>query len=453
MKIKDRLALHFSIISAVTLLLILGVIYFLFYGYLKSDFFEHLHDRANVVAQLYLEADEIAPDSLNQVKDRYLVKLPDEQIGIYDLHNRSFLNSDARLWSAAVINKVRKKGYLELANGDRQTLGLYYKDNQGNFVILVSAVAKHNLKRLADLRRAMVILFLVIASGFFLIGRLFAERALAPLHKLMRQLQLIRVNNLHLRVDEGNGKDEVASLARYFNELLSHLQNAFELQQTFVVNASHELRTPVTSMIGEAELGLSKPRTPEYYRQILEEVLKDSLRLNETISSLVELAQTDMEYTRASLAPVAVDDLIWELQDYWNVNSGGKFMVNIEQLPDEKEKLQIKANKSLLLIALNNIILNAYKFSDGKPVKCTLYGDGTTIRIGIQDEGIGIPAAELDKVFLPFYRSSNARSLPGSGIGLYMTKKIIQLYKGEVSLERGPGQGTLVTVVFTPVFF
>lgn len=131
-------------------------------------------------------------------------------------------------------------------------------------------------------------------------------------------MQRITVNELHVRVYESDGKDEITELARNFNRLLEHLYNAFELQQTFVTNASHELRTPVTSIMGEIEVGLNKERSAIEYRQLLMSVLSDAENLNDTISSLMELAQSDLEYTRAKLTPVMIDELIWELHHYWN---------------------------------------------------------------------------------------------------------------------------------------
>src|SRR5436190_23485857 len=91
MKIKNRLALHFSLITAGLLLFILTVIYSIFYNLFKNDFYGHLKDRAKVAAQLYFEADEISTDSLNHVRERYLAKLPGEILGMYDEHDRSFI--------------------------------------------------------------------------------------------------------------------------------------------------------------------------------------------------------------------------------------------------------------------------------------------------------------------------------------------------------------------------
>src|SRR6185437_6241691 len=375
MKIKNRLSLYFTAISTIVLLIVQIVIGLTFHSFIKSDFYSHLRDRANVAAQLYLEADEITADSLSRVRERYLQRLPGEVIRFYDDKNEaSFIKDKNQFWSAPVINAVRKDGHRDFTEGERQTVGIYYNDNQGNFVILVSAVDFQGHKRLTDIIESMVILLISVTTALFVTSRWFAQKTLEPIDKLIKQMRLVRAGNLSLRVSEGNGKDEISTLAHNFNQLLEHLENAFELQQTFVTNASHELRTPITTIIGEIEIALLKLRSNSEYEEVLKSTLNDAIRLNKTITGLLELANVDMNYTQPSFTPVAIDELIWELSDFWNEKLGkGLFAVNILHLPDDQEKLQLPANKSLLTIALNNIIGNAFKFSGNKPVRCDLY--------------------------------------------------------------------------------
>lgn len=451
MKIKNRLSLYFTSVSAIVLLIVQVIICIAFNSQVRSSFYDHLSDRVNIVAKLYLEADEISTDSLNSVKQDYLHNLHSEVVRIYDDRNApSFIKDQNQYWSAAVINAVRRSRQLEFAEGERQTVGMYYHDNQGNFVILASAIDVQGKRRMVELIESMAVVLVCAIAGLFLISRWFAQKSLEPIDKVITQMQLARGGDLSLRVDEGNGKDEITALAHNFNRLLAHLQNTFELQQTFVANASHELRTPITTIIGEVEIALTKLRTHTEYKNTLQSVLADAGRLNDTITSLLEMASMDMDYTHSSFKPVAIDELIWELTDYWNNKAGkGLFNVNISQLPDEQEKLQLLANKSLLTIALNNIIGNAFKFSQNKPVNCDLYVDDTNIIIKITDTGVGITAGEQEKIFESFYRGTNSKSFQGNGVGLYVTAKIIQLFNGSIEVSSEPGKQTTFTINFT----
>lgn len=450
MKIRNRLALYFTIISAVILLIALSVIFITFNSFAKADFYSRLFDRAKVAAQLYLEADEISPDSLNHVRERYLKQLPGEVTRIYNDNNAaSFIRDKQQYWRGDVIDMVRRRKEAEFPEGPRQTVGIYYNDNQGNFVILTSATDTQGRRRIDDLIEIMLAMFVLVITGLFFIGRWFAKKALEPLDDVVGQMQLVNARNLSFRVGEGNGKDEISVLAQNFNRLLKHLENAFEMQQTYVTNASHELKTPVTSIIGEIEVALHKARSNEEYERVLKSVLIDAEDLNETIAGLMELAQVDMSYTQAPLDPVAIDELIWELADYWTNKLGkGLFAVSVKHLPADPEKLQIPANKALLAIAFNNIIGNAYKFSENQRVQCDLYADGNQITVTIIDSGIGIPIEEQKRVFESFYRATNVKSHQGSGIGLFITGKIIQLYNGRIAIKSEPGNGTSVTITF-----
>jgi len=450
MKIRNRLALYFTIISAVILLIALTVIFITFNSFAKADFYSRLVDRAKVAAQLYLEADEISPDSLNRVRERYLKQLPGEVTRIYNDNNAaSFIRDKQQYWRSSVIKQVRRRKDIEFAEGTRQTVGIYYNDNQGNFVILTSAVDIQGHRRIDDLIEIMAAMFVLVITGLFFIGRWFAKKALEPLDDVVGQMQLVHARNLSFRVDEGNGKDEISVLAQNFNRLLKHLENAFEVQETYVTNASHELKTPVTSIIGEIEVALHKARSNEEYERVLKSVLIDAEDLNETIAGLMELAQVDMGYTQAALDPVAIDELIWELADYWTNKLGkGLFAVSVKHLPADPERLQIPANKALLTIAFNNIIGNAYKFSDNQRVQCDLYADSGQIIVTIIDSGVGIPLVEQARVFESFYRGTNVKNHPGSGIGLYITGKIIQLYNGHIGVKSEAGKGTTITITF-----
>src|ERR1700694_3227506 len=114
MKIKNRLSLYFTAVSALVLLIVQAAICFAFSSLIKSDFYDHLMDRANVAAQLYLEADEISADSLSHVRERYLQRLPDEVVRLYDDKNAaSFIKDKNQFWSGPVIDAVRKHKQLE----------------------------------------------------------------------------------------------------------------------------------------------------------------------------------------------------------------------------------------------------------------------------------------------------------------------------------------------------
>lgn len=450
MKIKTRLSLYFTLISSGALLLVLVAVYIAVFSFFTADFYNRLTDRTNLASQLYLKADELAADSMIQVQQRYLEKLPEEVIRIYDDNNLSAFDMKHNVyWTQDIINQVRKEGYIEYEDGNRKVVGKSYKDNQGNFVILASAVDVNSSRRLIMLGEITGILFIIFGTGLFFAGRMFAQKALSPVDKMVAQIRNIRSSNLHLRVGQVKSKDEIYELIDNFNRLLAHLQNAFELQQTFVANASHELRTPLTSIMGEVEVALDKPRDTQEYERVLRSIANDGGRLQETITSLMELAQVDLHYTQAILSPVRVDELIWELEEHWTGRKGpGMLKIQVANLPEDEEVLTISAHKSMLYIALNNLIDNAFKYSAPHPVTLNFEATDSHIKIAVTDQGPGIEEEAVEKIFRPFYRVNKDKNISGSGIGLYITSKIIELFKGTIEVVSAPAKGSTFIVEF-----
>jgi len=450
MKIKDRLALYFTLISTTVLLAVLFAVYFIFIKFLESDFYDRLNDRAFINAKLYLEADEISADSLKRVKIAYLETLNGEVVRIYDNNNRPrFIKDQQQFWTSDVINQVRKTGKIRFKEGMRQTVGLFYKDNQGDFVILASAIDQSTYSRIDKLRISMIATFFVIAVGLLLSSRWVANRILKPLNVFISDVKNIKSNNLNYRVQEGNNKDEINLLAQNFNQLMDHLEQAFILQKTFVANASHELRTPITSLLMEAEIALNQPRSTEEYQKALRSVIEDVDKMNATINSLLSLAQADLELGNLQTEAVRIDELLWDLKHYWKRKNNAKAELHIQipELPTAVDRLVLHFNRSLLEIALNNIIGNAFKFSNHKDVYCTLTVSEQCIKIAIQDQGLGINEEDGKHIYEPFYTSSKDATLKGNGMGLYMAHKIITLAKGELSFDSGDN-GTIFFVQF-----
>jgi signal transduction histidine kinase len=448
MKIKDRLALYFTLASTLILLFVLFATYFVFAKFMESDFFDRLSDRTRVTANLYLEADEMAPEALRRTRNQYLEKLNSEYIRIYDANNEPvFIDEYGSTWDKQTIEKIRNQGRVQFKNGLNQVVGIFYRDNQGDFVIIASAVDQSTIYRLEKLKTVMFFIFITIFIVLLLSARSIANRILRPLGIFIEEVKQIKSSNLNFRVQEGSNKDEISLLAANFNKLMEHLEQAFVLQKTFIANASHELRTPVTSMMIGAEIALSKERTAEEYKSALHSILEDAEKMDEIITGLLRLAHTDVEYGSASLEHVSLTGLLRSIQLEYN-RAGNPPELALEFKSVLKEDFILSANPALLKIAINNIIANGFKFSNYKAVRCILEVDamGTTIRI--KDGGPGIAPADVPSIFDPFYSAQVRQDQHGTGMGLFMAKKIINLFNGTLVLEETGAEGSTFKVYF-----
>lgn len=437
MTIKNRLALYFTSISTASLLIVLVAIYVVFVKFLENDFYRRLEDRARISANVFLEADEMSTSSLKKVRSQYLEKLTHEIVKIYNDRNEAvFIEDDEQYWTTKTIDLVRNKQSVRFREGNTQVVGLFYKDNQGDFVILVSAVDQSSIYRVGKLRNIMIIAFLVISIGLLISANWIANRILKPLDRFIDDVKHIKSNNLDFRVSNNKTKDEIELLAQNFNELMEHLEQAFILQRTFISNASHELRTPITSMLMGAEIALSKERSVGEYQETLTSVVEDAEKMNAIIKELLHLAQTDIDLGSAKLQELEVATITAQLEKDWRSNEHELKIIN-----DAEPSLKIYVNRTLLQIAINNIVANAFKFSENKAVVCQLEQNNNWLEISIIDEGVGIESTVLDKIFNPFYTTSNSK-YKGNGMGLYMAKRIAILFKGTLTVTSVSNEGS-----------
>jgi signal transduction histidine kinase len=448
MKIRDRLSLQFTILSAVLLLLVLAAIYGLTWQNRKQDFYGHLLDRAITNAELFLAQDNLSVEKFRDVQKKYPQSLPEEIVHIYNEKDESvFIKDSSFQWSRSIIHKVRQEKSLYYSQGQRQIAGIYYPDNSGDFVILASAVDKDGFAKMQQLLYMMVVGFLISVFVLFFAGRLFARIALSPMIKVINDVRIIRSSSLNKRLHTKEGRDEINELATTFNNLLEHLEQSFEAQSSFVAHASHELRTPVTSIIGDVEVTLSQERTIEDYKKTLQSVLTESEKLNDLINNLFELAQTNIDITE--FRDLRLDELIWQIKDEWNSRTPESKIFLQNHLPEDPRKYTIQGSNYLLFIAISNILKNAIKFSNNHGVYCRLYLQNNTPVISIRDSGIGIGKEDLQKIFQPFFRGANTFGYAGYGVGLSLADKIFRLHNVRVSVKSQLDKGTEFQLFFS----
>lgn len=450
MKVKNRLSLQFTFMFAILLLVVLTGIYVLVEHNRLKSFMNKLDERAVTVAQFYLAEDNLSKDIFRQVAKKFPQSLTHESIRVYDdKFNSKFTREDSISWKHDFLSQIVKKKSIHLRQGETQITGIYYPDNSGNFIVVVSAIDDRGLHDMEQLRLIMTAFFISSLFITFFIGRIFARISLQPIVSITDNLKRIRASSLHHRLSINQAKtDETDNLSSAINQLLEHLEQSFESQKSFVANASHELRTPITSILGEAEITLMKERSPEEYKHALQEIVGSVERLNYIINSLMELMQTNLD--NKDFQSIRIDELIWEIADELAFKTNTDPIKIIYDLPTDQSKRTLQGNRQLLFIAINNILKNAVKFSVGQEVLCTVGYKNQQMVIAIKDVGIGISPADIKKIFQPFYRSANALNFSGYGIGLSLTNNIVKQHNGSIQVESVLGQGTTF-YVYLPI--
>lgn len=456
MKIRNRLSIQFTLLVASILVILLSAIFYVSWSQRTSLFYDQLLDRTVTTAYIFLEEDEFPPEVYRSVRERYVRTLPEEIGLLYDINNQPvFVDPPERVpYEPAMVDYIREHAtypeYIAFSEGKWRSVGMFYPDNQGDFVVIVSAIDHTGRAQLTNLAWTLVTGYLIAVVILFFTGRFYARQALKPIPLILKQVNAISPLNLDQRLDTGKEGDEISELVGTFNLFLDRLEESFNSQKRFVANASHELRTPLTSIIGEIEVALGKQRTGEEYAEVLGSVYKDTLVLRDLVSGLLELAQTDTSQMPGKREWVRMDELVIEagmlVQKKY---PGARVHVNYISDTYSDQDFLFAGNRPLLMNVFVNVIENAVKFSpDLAEAEVMLACDASSIEVTVSDQGIGIPEQELEKIFDPFFRSRNAIAYKGFGIGLSLVERILRMMQANIHIASKPGRGTTAVITF-----
>lgn len=432
------------------LLVIFVIIYFFSHRYTEQEFYERLQERATISAQATLEKDELSASIYNEIRGKHLQILPDEQERIFrvNINRQEILKEYEGRLPESFFQEIFETGFHTARIGETFFAGILYRDNEGDFIVVSSARHPYGKAKMVNLRNILIVAFGLSLIIIYILGQYYARQVLRPISNINQKVNEIKASNLHLRLDTGNNKDELAELAITFNNMLDRLEASFEIQNNFISNASHELRNPLTVILGETEVALRKARPQEAYRNSLNVVQKEASRLDLLVNSLLRLAQTDFDQKGFAMEQVRIDELLIGLKNSFDqTHPDNQVKVDLSQLPEQQEALVVYGNESLLRLAFSNIIDNAIKFSSNREVDVLIKAGGDTVSVNVRDRGMGIPAGEIDKIMEPFYRASNARGYQGFGVGLPLTQRIVKILGGSINIKAPEDGGTLVEMV------
>ncbi|NJO01571.1 MAG: HAMP domain-containing histidine kinase [Bacteroidia bacterium] len=256
---------------------------------------------------------------------------------------------------------------------------------------IVVAQDEYGQTWLLNLRKTLLIITLTYLLLVFFIGQGYATQILRPLNHLAREMQIISAHNLHIRIKESGNHDEINQLVSTFNEMMHRLETAIEAQNNFISNASHELKNPLTAILGEIEVSLSRERTATDYKNSLQRINKEASRLHILTLELLKLAQDGFSDQVNDFALIRVDELLDEIREEGRRNPDhSPLVIKFDRLPEDCDSLKILGSKSMLKIALLNLIDNARKFSNNQPVHIRLAVSRVYVQISVEDQGIGI---------------------------------------------------------------
>jgi signal transduction histidine kinase len=276
------------------------------------------------------------------------------------------------------------------------------------------------------------------------------RRGLRPLENLAANAALISTSNWELNPDaEAMSTHELAPLTMAMSSMLDGLHRAFTQQREFLANAAHELKTPVAILKSTLQSLLQRPRSSEQYRAGLEQALEDMARLEKLLHSMLRLARAEQWAAGSLQRDLAEIDLkstcdaaIDSLKPFARQRG-----VQIEL--NSNGPVALRADPEDLELVWTNLLENAVRFTpDNASVVVHVHSDGDGGVVEIADTGPGIPADELPHIFERFHRgdASRARDTGGYGLGLAISKAVVEAYGGSITPKSEPGVGTRMVV-------
>ncbi len=307
----------------------------------------------------------------------------------------------------------------------------------GHLTVAVGAAEEPLNRLVVTVALLCCIVFPLIVVGMAVLTHFFVGRTLAPVEDIRRRVDDISGGDLGRRVPVPATGDEIATLATTMNQMLERIEGARSQQVRFVNDASHELNSPLTTLVGLLDLAHAKGESIDA-DTVGSVMLPDALRLQQMVADLLLLARADERGISLHRAEVDLDDIV------------GAELTRLAALTDLRidghiRPARIEADGEKVARALRNIIDNAVRHAAGR-VAVTMVVDDSAVTVMVADDGPGIPDADKERVTERFVRldHSRGRSTGGSGLGLAIVSEIVHAHGGEVVVADSPLGGATV---------
>ncbi len=457
MPIRVRLALWYAGVLALVLVVLGASVYFVMARHMSSVLHERVAARSDHLVDFMTAANVLphAPHAFG-LPPAELLEGPDAYVQVLDEDGAALVGSQALAGAAAPV----PANAMGAARSGATTFFTLRLDGQAYLArlapvldpgpapagfVLVAMRGAEEASTLARLRSVLVIggIMGVLMAG--LVGWSVAGRALRPVAEMIETARAIALSRgFSRRLPTSEQRDELARLARAFNEMLASLEAAYAAQQRFTADASHELRAPLTTIRANLDL-LSRPGglPPEERRTAIEASRKEAERMSRLVDDLLSLARADAGQT-VQKSEVQLDALMLEAHEH-ALSAGRGVKVSLGELRPLTVLGDPDRLKQLLLILVDNALRYA---PAGSAITLSVVSEGPWAVACVSDTGPGISAKDLPHIFERFYRGEEARRVDpsGTGLGLAIARWIVDQHGGKIAVQSEPGAGSAFRV-------
>lgn len=456
--IRGRLVITYLSIIVLTLLFIATYILASISQYLYNQKKVETMANANIIANIvvdYMKNDvDMIPYAIKQLNlsDSVRVIITNEQAKVvYDsaannnIEGKFLINEEvmSAIRGQDVVTVQDEKDVGKVVQGAVSVIS----DSKNIGVVYLSEAAKTTEDFIADIRWILLVISLVVCVLIGVLSSVMADVIISPIEKLTGIIKGMETGSLTERVPV-SGKDEIAQLGDAFNKLTDRLVEMEDKRRMFVSNASHELKTPLSSIKLLSESILSMPQLDEdNVREFMADINGEIDRLTKIIDRLLSLTKLDVESDTLDLQVTDINELAERISKSLKPVADKK-NIKLSLMTDQEVLAMVDREKFWQVIY--NVSDNAIKYTPaGGTVNLYVFNEGEFCRVEVLDNGIGIPQEEIDKIFDRFYRVDKARSREsgGTGLGLSIVNDVVSLHKGKILVDSTENEGTKFIII------
>jgi heavy metal sensor kinase len=322
----------------------------------------------------------------------------------------------------------------------------WFDNGRLTYIIQLGTSLRFVRKSLSAFKSNLLVALPIILILGSLGGWILAKKSLSPIGYITAKTRHITSENLSERLTPRGTGDEMDNLIETINGMIARLEGSFTRMAEFTADASHEMKTPICAMRGEAEVLLSKERGSEEYQEALARFIEQFDRMNQMLNDLILLSKSDSSQVELRMSPVRLDLLLTDLLSLFQV------LADQKKIGFEVGRIQevvVMGDKLRLQQLFTNLIDNAIKYTEVGTVRISMEKDQSIVQVRINDTGIGIPKAEHEKIFKRFYRvdKSRSRETGGVGLGLSIAEWIVRAHQGRIEVASELNRGSTFTVL------
>ena len=445
MKLKHRLALYSVIIFSIIILIVSTIIYFSFYTEMEKKEIKSLQNKTLLASIYYLEKDELPVLEHNNVQSQLIKTISRKNILIVDQNNKKYNGNmaDNKEITQQFIENICSNKTDFFASKDFFYNGIFYHDNQGDFVVITRESKQEFNEQMQSLLQILISVSLVGLIFIYLFSNFLGVIAYEPITKIIEQIKERDAKNFTEPLKLNKSYAEIEDLIKTYNHFIDRMAQTFNVQKNFIDYVSHELRTPITALLGTLEVTNHKKRTLEEYENVIVQLKQYTNDLQETLDQMMLLsgAKTSFEFSQ-----IRIDEVVWQVIE--NAILYHEARINVDLQVENNQLLTIQGNEKLLEVALNNLVSNAIKYSNNQPILVQFLEINHRLQIHISDLGIGILETDIKQIKQNFFRGKNTQDFQGKGIGLSMANIIFTLHQIDIEIVPNKPKGTIVKLIF-----